>query len=946
MRPGTRRRSIHTVLVLAFLGVAAVSIGFLSVQRYLWMTGELRDTDLASDAALARSVATGLERYMSQAIHGVGVLAADTGVTGLDRHDIVREDLDRFRRRHPTVSAIVVTDRAGVVRVASPVTDTAGKPNAGKRFDDRAWFQAAVAGATPSYDLVISRGASVGRPAMPIVAAIRSPRGEVIGVVAAAFNLDVLRRPFHVAGSADERVVVVDSRGQAIVHPTREWEAEAKDLSTDAVFRAAKRGTTGSVRYESPRGTAQWGSYVKLPTTGWVVWVPRVEDRWGPRMMGLLSDLAVSALLAILLAGVVAVLVSRTLSRPIRNLADATREVAAGRFDALAIARPASGIREFSDAFEGFSTMARALRAHYADLEAKVAERTHALEASAREAHAQAALLRAQDEIRRGYAELAGLLNSLDRSHILEEGTRKLAASIHAPFAAVYLTDNGPSTLKLKTYTSIDGSLIDAAALSPAGVPLEAARRGEVVTIAANDATQSLRLHTGAGALDIAAVVAVPLRHPSRLLGVLVVALFAAPNDEVRSFLDSAARQLSVALVNAGLFESVRHQSQQLEQLNVQLRRASEVKSQFLASMSHELRTPLNSIIGFTEILLQSRKDPLSERQRTALEKVHGSGRHLLGLINDVLDLSKIEAGRMDIRPEPFMIGPVAAECVAAVEPQAQAKQLAVSVVGADSAPPLVQDRAKLKQVIVNLLSNAVKFTDAGSVELRIGREQDTGITIAVTDTGRGIRPEDHALVFAAFRQAATTGAPAAGGTGLGLAITRRLVELLGGRITLTSAPGHGSVFTVIIPLRYERPRDDAPAFDAGGSGRRVLVIDDDRNVADIIRRATADLDVTIDWAADARDGLARAQRQPPAAIVLDVILQSELDGWEVLSALKQDPRTSGVPVLVYSAIDNPERARALAADAMLAKPAPATRIAETLAALAGRAAPAPTGVA
>ena len=931
-RPAARA-SMQTVLIRGFLAVAAVSILFLSVQRYLWLTGDLLQHDLAADRTLARSVTSGLARYMSQRIHAISAVGEDLGRIGLERQAEAGRELETFRRRHPMFSAIVVTDATGVVRVAAPQTDTTGKPNTGKRFDDREWFQRTVAGAPATYDLVISRGNSVGQPALPVVAPVRAPGGAIVGVVAAALDLKTLRESIHdVEGAADDRIVVVDARGRVIVHPMREWEAAAKDLSGEAPFRTAQREAAGSVRSEAaPTGATRWASYTRLPATGWIVWVPRVEERWGPKTRALAQDLALSALVALLIAAAAAVWVSRSLSRPLRTLVDATREVAAGRFDRGAVERPDTTVREFDELFAAFGTMTRTLRTQYEELETKVAERTRALEASATEAQATAARLRAQDEIRRGYAELAALLNSLDRSHVLEEGTKKIAASLGAPLAAVYLTDDGPDTLQLKTYTALDGSLLDASLLRAAGLPQEAARRSEPVVVTLPDRSQTLRLETGAGMLEIGAVAAIPLAHRSRVLGVLVVALFAAPTEEVRSFLDSAARQLSVALSNAGLFESVRYQSQQLEQLNIELRSASEVKSQFLASMSHELRTPLNSIIGFTEVLLESRREPLSERQRTALEKVHGSGRHLLGLINDVLDLSKIEAGRMDIRPERFALPALVAECLAAIEPQAQARGLALSAEGVDAAPVLFQDRSKLKQVLVNLLSNAVKFTDHGRVTVRIEPRGDTRLAIAVADTGRGIRAEDRTLIFEAFRQVRSeSGANGGGGTGLGLAITRRLTELLGGTITLESEPGRGSVFTVVVPTRFDPPAAEA-SLDAPRSGPRVLVIDDDRDVADIIRRATSEDALAVEWAASGPDGLARARRDPPAAIVLDVMLQDGGDGWEVLAALKRDPATRGVPVVVHSAIDNRDRARALGAEAVLVKPAAPAGIAATL---------------
>src|SRR5438132_13014790 len=200
--------------------------------------------------------------------------------------------------------------------------------------------------------------------------------------------------------------------------------------------------------------------------------------------------------------------------------------------------------------------------------------------------------------------------------------------------------------------------------LSPAGLPQEVARRGEPVVLSLAPGAGSLALRTGVGVLEAASVVGLPLHYQDRFVGVLVVATLHPLSEHARNFLNDAARQLSVALNNAALFESVRYQAQQLETLNAELKRASEVKSDFLASMSHELRTPLNSIICFPELMLTSTRDTLSDRQRGALDRVRESGRHLLSLINEVLDLSKIEAGRMDVRAESFTVPPLVQECL------------------------------------------------------------------------------------------------------------------------------------------------------------------------------------------------------------------------------------------------------------------------------------------
>jgi len=829
---GSRRLSIQTVLIACFLLVAAAPIAFISVQRYVWTTREHVREDLEGDLDLARAVAAGLDRFLRARVHFINTLAEELAERGLHDVSTLTKDLDIARRRHPAFRTFLIADREGVARVFSPPADEQGRPNVGRRYGDRAWFQGALKSPPePSYDVVLGR-AQGGRPTVAVAAPVRPGSGQVIGVVAGGVDLDELRQSVHVADRTHSvHLVVVDSGGRVVVHSSREWEAEARDLSSQEVFRTAQRLGEGTVQYVSLfSGDTRWGSYVKIPSTGWVVWVSRGPEALQPTIRSLVRDLLLSALVGIVIAAGAAMVAGHSLARPIHALANATREVAARRFQEADRLLPqrSSRIREFDQLLAGFREMAESVGAQYDELETKVAQRTRTLEDREREARATAALLRVQEEIQRGYGELAALLNSLDRSHVLQEGTKKIAASLHAPLAAVYLTEDGPAGLRLKTYAAVDAGGLDTSLLSPTGLPAEVVRRGEPVTVGLLEGSEPLRLQTGVGVVEVAAIAGWPLIWESRPVGALVVATLEPLAEHVRGFLDNAARQLSVALANAALYESIRYQSQQAEQLNAELQRASEVKSQFLASMSHELRTPLNAIIGFTDVLLMSARDPLSDRQRTALEKVRESGKHLLGLINDVLDLSKIESGRVDIRPERVGLASLINECLAAVEPQVQSKGLSLRAVGLEGAPELVQDRARVKQILLNLLANAVKFTPAGSVEVRVEPERDGMVAFAVADTGIGIRPEHLEAIFDEFRQVDSAEARAAGGTGLGLAISRRLARLLDGTLTVESVPGVGSTFTLLVPARL--PAAEPPA--ASVVARRPALVPASRSSA------------------------------------------------------------------------------------------------------------------
>ena len=259
-----------------------------------------------------------------------------------------------------------------------------------------------------------------------------------------------------------------------------------------------------------------------------------------------------------------------------------------------------------------------------------------------------------------------------------------------------------------------------------------------------------------------------------------------------------------------GMIQQVDQRTRELETAREQAVEANRTKSNFLANMSHELRTPLNAIIGFSRVVMRRSKDTLEPREFENMGKILGSAEHLLSLINTVLDLSKIEAGRMELYPEEFDLEPAIEACLRTVEPMVQSKDLALVVDIEAGLPTLVTDEDKLKQILINLLSNAVKFTAAGRVSVTC-RRAPGAVSIAVADTGIGIAPDALGSIFEEFRQVDGSSTRQYGGTGLGLAITRHLVELLGARIEVESEQGEGSTFTVTVPIRYVFAPNSAP---------------------------------------------------------------------------------------------------------------------------------------
>ena len=359
---------------------------------------------------------------------------------------------------------------------------------------------------------------------------------------------------------------------------------------------------------------------------------------------------------------------------------------------------------------------------------------------------------------------------------------------------------------------------------------------------------------------------------------------------------------------------------------------ANSAKSQFLASMSHELRTPLNAIIGYSEMLQEDAADRGESASVPDLQKIHSAGKHLLALINDVLDLSKIEAGKMQLYLETFEVAPVVEQVASTVRPLVEKNANRLVVQCAADLGAMHSDVTRIRQVLLNLLSNASKFTDHGTITLeveRVGRE----VMFRVRDTGIGMTAEQLGRLFETFSQAEASTAAKYGGTGLGLAISRRFCQLMGGDVEAASEVGAGSTFTVRLPA--EGPVEAAPLADAAQPGRAgaagtVLVIDDDASARDLVTRFLEKQGLEVIGVADGAAGLKAARTRRPHVITLDVVMPG-MDGWAVLTALKGDPVTADIPVVMLSVVDEKNLAFALGASDFLTKPIDRDRLTRVL---------------
>jgi signal transduction histidine kinase/CheY-like chemotaxis protein len=564
-----------------------------------------------------------------------------------------------------------------------------------------------------------------------------------------------------------------------------------------------------------------------------------------------------------------------------------------------------------------FNAMAGQLQESYAGLEQKVEERTHELQTRSRELAQSVGELRALGEVTQA------VNSTLDLATGLSTIVAKAVELSDTEAGSIYVVDPSTHEFQLRATHGMSDELI--AELNRQGIDLsektfaDAAAQKEPVQVAdLKDAPPSpvlnILLRAGYRALLI-----VPLLGPEGLIGMLVIRR-RAPGEfsqHTVDLLQTFAAQSVLAIQNANLFTEVEEKSRQLEL-------ASQHKSQFVASMSHELRTPLNAIIGLTEMMVTNAARFGTEKAQEPLKRVHRAGAHLLGLINQVLDLSKIEAGKLELSPETVTLAPLLEDVIGTARQLAEQNKNRLVLEAVENLGRLTVDAMRLRQILLNLLSNACKFTKQGEVALRVRRVVDgqNWIEMAVADTGIGMTPEQQAKLFEEFTQADSSTARRYGGTGLGLAITRKLARMMGGDVTVTSESGKGSVFTLRLPASAELPAKAASGANGGRSARTdcVLVIDDDATARELISDHLKAEGFSVVTAAGGVEGLKLAKELRPTVITLDVMMP-DLDGWSVLTTLRQDPELAEIPVIMVTIVDEHRRGIALGAAGYLSKP-------------------------
>ena len=526
-----------------------------------------------------------------------------------------------------------------------------------------------------------------------------------------------------------------------------------------------------------------------------------------------------------------------------------------------------------------------------------------------------------------GVGEGIGSIRILDNGFValLDRKDTVLFASQHVPVKTVESAAAKSAGLGPKVAINVAGHEVHRSTFAPWGFDIVATTYEPDLT------SRTLALVWGVLGL-IGAVVLLVLAASYIFAGRLSTALLTAKLHE------DAARKASALAHEAQLAA----ETARIEAVTARddAEAANRTKSAFLANMSHELRTPMNAIIGYSEMLAEEAEDAGVEEFIPDLNKIQSAGKHLLSLINDILDLSKIESGKMTVYLEAFDVKSLVEDVAATVKPllAKNNNQLILNI--QPDLGPMTSDLTKVRQTLFNLLSNASKFTENGTITLSAQLDQSglsSNVTFAVQDTGIGMTPEQCGKLFQAFSQADASTTRKYGGTGLGLAISRRFCQILGGDITVASIPGTGSTFTVILPLQSvdttateHHPETPAastkPAAaatqsaDTGSSRGVIVVIDDDANVRHLMERFLNREGFTVHTAADGASGVALVRQYKPMAVTSDIMMPG-MDGWSVLSAIKSDPEISDIPVIMLTMGDTQELGFALGAFDFLSKP-------------------------
>jgi signal transduction histidine kinase len=584
---------------------------------------------------------------------------------------------------------------------------------------------------------------------------------------------------------------VIDADGRLIAHPDISLVLRNTDMTRLAQVAAARSGQADLVQEgEDLHGGKVLSAFAPVSSLGWRVFVELPAEEAYASLYNSIKRSGLIMFCGLMLAFIAGLLLARRMVIPIQMLRAGAQRIGGGDLGQRISIKTGDELEGLADQF---NDMANRLQESYSGLERKVEMRTRELAQSVEEL--------------RALGEVSQAVNStLDLQTVLDTIVAKAVQLSSTDAGTIFVFNEAASQFEARASYGMGEDIIGLLQqhhaeqsdwLTRATAMRQAVQDADLHNPSVLPQVESLqKIVLEAGYL---ARIFIPLLGADRIVGALVVRR-KAPGEFPKSTIDllqTFAAQSVLAIQNARLFNEIQVKSNELEV-------ASQHKSQFLANMSHELRTPLNAILGYTELVLDSIYGDVPERARSVLERVQSNGKHLLGLINDVLDLSKIEAGQLKLSLEDYSIRDVVHSVFSVVEPLAEEKHLALKVDLPNDLPVAYGDERRLTQVLLNLVGNAIKFTDAGEVVIRAAASNGQ-YTLSVQDTGPGISPSDQVKIFEEFQQADASTTKAKGGTGLGLSIAKRIVNLHGGCIRVSSELGSGSTFFIDVPIKVEQ---------------------------------------------------------------------------------------------------------------------------------------------
>jgi signal transduction histidine kinase len=695
-----------------------------------------------------------------------------------------RFDASRLLRQVPAITELSQLDATGheQLRVSRLAMDVIGS---GIDYSNDPKFTEAMAHKV-YYGPVYFRRESEPYMTLALAGTIRNA-----GVSVAEVNLKLIWDVVsQIKVGAHGHAYVVDGQGRLIAHPDISLVLRNTDLSRLAQVQAARAHLAGKqteqVQEADDIQTRRvLTAYAPIAPLGWIMFVELpVEEAYAPLYLTLERS-GLILLAGLLLALVAGLMLARRMVVPIQALRLGAARIGSGDLGQRIAIRTGDELEGLADQF---NDMAGKLQESYADLEKKVEERTEQLAVSVAEL--------------RALGEISQAVNStLDLETVLNTIVSKATQLADTEAGAIYVYDRASREFRLRATYGMSDELIAAVRDLHVEISESIGEQTEThapVQVADLRTVPSSRVNETMIKAGYRARLLVPLVAPDGIIGALVVRR-RAPGEfpkNATDLLQTFAAQSVLAIQNARLFSEIGEKGRQLEV-------ASQHKSQFLANMSHELRTPLNAILGYTELILDNIYGDIPDKARATLERIQANGKHLLGLINDVLDLSKIEAGQLSLSLVDYSIKDVVHNVYGAVESLATSKNLALKVDLPKELPQAHGDERRLTQVLLNLVGNAIKFTDTGEVAIRTSVANGS-FTVAVCDTGPGIAEQDQAKIFEEFQQADSSTTKQKGGTGLGLAIAKRIIEMHGGRLWVESKVGEGATFSFTVPVNVE----------------------------------------------------------------------------------------------------------------------------------------------